>query len=88
MVGKISKMAAAATSITPTGTYFVVSGTTQITTIVVPAGWAPGLSLYINPSGTFTFATGGNISIAATAVINKILIVTWDGTNWSPSYLS
>lgn len=84
----VGSTVASATSITPTGTFFVVSGTTEITTIVVPAGWKPGMCLDVNPSGTFTTATGGNIAIASTAVVNKIQRVCWNGTAWIPSYLS
>ena len=78
---------ASATSITPTGTFFVVSGTVNpVNTIVVPAGWATGMCLNINPSGVFVTGTGGNINLATTAVVNKILTMCWDGTKWEPSY--
>lgn len=78
---------ASATSITPTGTFFVMSGTTNpVNTIVVPAGWAPGNCLAIEPSGLWTSGTGGNIQLGTTAVVGKILFECWDGSKWNPSY--
>lgn len=79
---------ASAASITPTGTMFTVSGTTTINTIVVPAGWAPGQCLAINPSGLWSTGTSGNINLATTAVVNKLLFECYDTTTskWSPSY--
>jgi hypothetical protein len=73
---------------TATGTIFIVSGTAAITGITLPAGWAPGVSLYIVPSGVFTWTTATNIAIAGTAVVNKLLIFTWSGTKWVPSYIA
>lgn len=75
-----------ATSITPTGTSFKISGTGAIATIVVPAGWAAGNCLYIEPLAAYTTGTGGNILIASTAVIGKVMIMCWDGAKWLPSY--
>ncbi len=78
---------ASATSITPTGTYFVVSGAVNpVTTIVVPAGWQPGNCLAIEPSGAFVTSAAVNISIATTAVVGKMLFMCWNGTKWNPSY--
>lgn len=77
----------AATSITPTAKSFLVSGTTQITTIVA-TGLQAGDQITLIPadSSTFTTATGGNIALGSTAVRYKALIMTWDGTSWYPSY--
>jgi hypothetical protein len=83
-----SAVASVAGVITPTGTAFVVSGALAITGITLPAGFAPGNSIYIIPSGTFTWTTATNIAIAGTAVVNKTLIFTWSGSKWIPSYLS
>ena len=77
---------ASATSITPTGTYFKVSGVTQITTIVLPAGAGVGFVVQLEPTGNFSTATGGNIGLASTAVTGKVLAMTWNGTAWQPSY--
>lgn len=78
-----------ATSITPTGTFFVVSGTTPVATIVVPAGWQPGNCLAINPTGIFATTTAANIGlITAGTVVGRILFMCWDGAHWFPSYVS
>lgn len=78
---------ASASSITPTGTTFHVTGTTQVNTIVA-TGLQSGQSIYIIPDGTFATGTSGNIALASTAVVNKTLIMTWDGTasKFTPSY--
>lgn len=86
-VPAVGSTVASATSITPTGTYFVVSGTTAIATIVVPAGFRPGMSISINPSGTWATTTAGNIAIIATGVVNRVMIMTWSGSKWIPSYV-
>lgn len=80
---------ASATSITPTGTYFQVSGTVNpVNTIVVPAGWATGNCLTIEPTGVWVTGTGGNIVIASTSVVGKILGMCWNGatSKWQPTY--
>lgn len=78
-----------ATSITPTGTYFIVSGTTSVVTIVVPAGWAAGKCLAIQPSGIFATTTAGNIGLISSAtVVGRVLFMCWDGSKWWPSYVS
>jgi hypothetical protein len=78
-----------ATSITPTGTFFVVSGTTAVATIVVPAGWAPGNCLAIEPTGIFATTTAANIGlITSGTVVGRILFMCWDGSKWWPSYVS
>ncbi len=80
---------ASATSITPTGKFFVVSGTTAVATIVVPAGATAGYQLFINPSGIFATTTAGNIGLITSAtVVGRVLIMTWDGSKWWPSYVS
>lgn len=84
----IGSTVASAASITPTGTYFQVSGTTAISTIVVPAGWGSGMCLILEPTGLFTTTTGGNISLGSTAVVGKMLTECWNGatSKWQPSY--
>lgn len=79
---------ASATSITPTGTIFTVSGTTTVQTIVVPNGLAPGMSITIIPSGVFTVGTSGNIALGGASVVSKALVMTWNGTSWYMSYIA
>jgi hypothetical protein len=77
------------TTITPTGTFFVVSGTTTVQTITVPAGWASGNCLAIEPTGIFATNTSGNIGLTSSAtVVGRILFMCWDGSKWYPSYVS
>lgn len=83
-----STVASPAGVMTPTGTIFVVSGSNAITGITVPAGFAPGMSLYVVPSGTWTWTTATNIALAGTAVVNKTIIFTWNGTAWTPSVVA
>lgn len=77
---------ASATTIAATGTYFKVSGTTTIATITLPAGWAAGNSIALEPTGLWSTNTAGNILLATTGVVGKQLILTWNGTKWVPSY--
>lgn len=77
-----------AATITPTRTIHHVSGSAAVATITVPAGCTPTCVIYLVPDGTWTWTTGGNVSIAGSAVVNKVLIMVWDGTKWNPSYLA
>lgn len=76
---------ASASTIAPTGGIFHVTGTTQITTISLPRTGFTG-SIQIIPDAAFTTATGGNIALASTAVVGRVLTMTYDGTSWYPSY--
>lgn len=77
---------ASAGTIAATGTYFKVSGTTNVVTITLPAGWAPGMSLVLEPTGLWSTTAAGNILLATTGVVGKALTLTWNGTKWVPSY--
>lgn len=83
-----SKLGAVLTSgatITPTSTFHHVSGTATINTITVPyPGFVGPITLF--PNGVWALGTSGNIAVASTAVVNKPLFVTFDGTAWYPSY--
>ena len=80
---------ASATTITPTGELFHVTGTTAIATINVPYAGFNG-SITIIPDGIFTWTTAGNIALAGTAVVSKALRMTYDATTskWYPDYTS
>lgn len=73
--------------LTPSGTYFKVSGTAAITGITVPAGAAPGFTIMIEPTGAFTWTTATNIIVAGTAVVGRTLTFTWNGAKWVASYV-
>jgi hypothetical protein len=45
-----------------------------------------GGTIYLIPDAAFTTDATSNISLASTAVINKTMAMTWDGTKWNPSY--
>lgn len=78
----------AAASITVTNAVHHVTGTTQITTIVLPSGAPKGAKVTLIPdaaSGQST-GTGGNIALGTSMVQNKALILTYDGTSFYPSY--
>lgn len=88
-VTTVGTSVASATSITPTAQVFPVSGTTAIATIVVPAGFKPGMSITILPSGIWATTTAGNIAVITSAtVVSRALIMVWNGTKWYPSYIS
>jgi hypothetical protein len=82
---------ASATTITPAiaGAFFRVTGTTAIVTIAT-TNIATGSTQQINivPTGIFTWTTAGNIGLAGTAVVGKVLTFTWMPTQskWYPSY--
>lgn len=82
----VGNAVASASTITPTANTFHVTGTAAISTINVPAGFAPGQCITLIPDGLFTTATGGNIALATTAVVSKALLECWDGTKFFPSY--
>lgn len=79
-----------ATSITPTGTVFHVTGTTTVNTVVVPTGFPDGGAITIIPDGVFTVGTSGNIALGGTSVVSKALTLTWDATavKWYMSYIA
>lgn len=88
-LGLIGTTVASATTITPTGLIFAVSGTTAVATITVPAGFTPGMSITILPTGIFATTTAGNIQVITSAtVVSRALVMTWSGTKWYPSYIS
>lgn len=88
-VPAVGSTVASATTITPTGTEFAVSGVTAVATINVPAGFAPGMQLFIRPTGIFATTTAGNIGLVTSAtVVGRILVMTWDGTKFWPSYVT
>jgi trimeric autotransporter adhesin len=82
----VGSAVASATTITPTGMIFHVTGTTAIATINLPYATFTG-SITIIPDGAFTTTTtGGNIALASTAVLSRAIIFTYDGSKWYPSY--
>jgi hypothetical protein len=89
---RVGSAVASATTIAPTSPAFHITGTTQITTITPPTSCTTaaetGCTLMVIPDAAFTTATSGNIAIASTAVIGKLMILIYDQTQakWYPSY--
>jgi hypothetical protein len=84
--GKGGDLASAGT-ITPTHTVHNVTGVAAIATIAVPAGAIAGQILVLIPLGLCSFTAAANVKIAIVGVVNKALILVWDGTDWVPTYL-
>ena len=80
-------VASAAGPIVPSGPLFHVTGTAAITGFTLPTGFVGG-TFSIIPDGVFTTTTAGNIALASTAVVNKLLTYTFDATTSKliPSY--
>lgn len=87
-VSVASTVASAATTATTTG-FVIITGTTAINTISstgIPAGTSG--CIQVLPQGLFTYTTAGNIGLAGSAVVGRILLFCFDtGSNkfW-PSY--
>lgn len=86
---------ASAVAMTAPNAYLTtVSGTAAMTTIDLPWLGFTG-TIAFRPTAAFTGATGGTgtssagaIGLAFTAVIGKVLFLTFDGSLWWPSYTS
>jgi hypothetical protein len=81
---------ASATTIAPTTPIAFVSGTTAVVTITAAAPISTGGgTITLIPTGIFTWTTAGNIALAGTAVVSKVLTMTYDATTtkWYPSYV-
>lgn len=76
---------ASSATITPTNQIHHVTGTATVSTIAT-TNVSVGNTLILIPDGLFITDTVGNISLASAAVVNKILVMTWDGTKWNPVY--
>ncbi len=63
-----------------------VTGAGAITDIIAPSEFSGPVMLI--PDGAFTLATGGNIALAAQAVVNRAMTVVYDPVAelWYPSY--
>lgn len=85
-------VASAAGAITPSGPLFHITGTSAITGFNIPVGFNAtafgGGQICVVPDAIFTTTTAGNIALASTAVVNKLLCWQWDATNskFVPTY--
>jgi hypothetical protein len=80
-------VASAATIIVSAPVTFV-SGTTGIDNIQVPLNMVGGGQIVLIPTGLWSTTTSGNIALATTAVVSRVVIMVYDSvTNkWYPSY--
>ncbi len=69
----------------PTNQIHHVAGAGPLKTITVPTGFTTG-AIYLIPDATWSYDLTGNIGLAGTAVIGRVVIFTYDGTHWWPSY--
>jgi len=76
---------ASASTIAPVAGITAVSGTTTINTITVPYSGYTGC-LKLIPTDAWATGTSGNIQIATTAVVSRVLDMCWNGSKWFPSY--
>ena len=87
--GSWSPTITSTSTISPTYAINFVSGSATINTIVAPSPilYSSG-QITLIPTGLWTISTSGNVALASTAIVNKALIMTFDGgTNkWYPSY--
>lgn len=88
-LGVTTAVATAAGAILPSGPLFHTTGTAAVTGFTVPVGGI-GASFSIIPDGIGTWTAAGNIAVAGTMVVNKLLTFTWDSTNskYIPSYIA
>ena len=73
-------------TISPTAMIHHITGVGSIQTINLPYAGFTGTMVLI-PDAIFTLVTGGNIALAATGVVSRSLLVTYDGSSWYPSYV-
>jgi hypothetical protein len=81
---------ASAATIAPTKQITFISGTTAIVTITAAAPISSGGGVIrLIPTGAFTWTTAGNIAVAGTAVVSRVLTLVYDATTtkWYPSYV-
>lgn len=82
------KTLASAATIAPTGFLTNVTGTVPVATITPPVSGAHMLAFRFTNASPGVTATTGNIGIATTTVLNKILLMVYDPTaaKYYPSY--
>lgn len=81
---------ASAGTIAPTKEITVISGAAAIATITPPSPISlTGGSVKFIPTGLWTWTNAGNIAIAGSAVVSRVIEFTWDVTlaKWYPSYV-
>lgn len=93
-VDPVTRASVAGAQPAPVAYLTTISGTNALTSIDLPWLGFTG-TIAFRPTAAFTGATGGTstsstgaIGLAFTAVIGKVLFLTYDGALWYPSYTS
>jgi hypothetical protein len=84
----VNSVASAASVVVP-GALFHITGTNAIATLVAPQAMVSnGGCVNIIPDEAFTTVTSGNIALASTAVVNRVMTQCYDPatSKWYPSY--
>jgi len=86
--GPTAAVASAAGAILPSGPLFHVTGTAAVTGFTIPVGFSGG-SFRVVPDGAFTWTTAGNIGLAGTGVVGRVVEFIWDSNagKFYPSYV-
>lgn len=81
---------ASATTISPLTELVRITGTTAIVNIRPPKNGGFSTLLYVIPTGTFTWTTAGNIGLAGTAVVGKLIVFAFSKSQnkWYPSVVA
>lgn len=71
-----------------TNAVHAVTGTSTISSISVPSWCTAGCTVALVPKGAWQLTTGGNVAVAATAVVSRTMHVTYVPADslWYPSY--
>lgn len=92
--GTFSKLSestlASATTLVPKTEVVRVTGTTAIVNITPPAVSGYSTVLYVIPTGIFTWTAAGNIGLAGTAVVGKLIVFVYSKSQnkWYPSVVA
>lgn len=81
---------ASAATITPRQEVVRVSGVAAIVNITVPPTTSFSTVLYVIPTGVFTWTAAGNIGLAGTAVVGKLIVFVYvkSAGKWFPSVIA
>lgn len=96
--GLTTAVASVAGTTVPSGPFFHTTGTNAIVNWGIPLGFNanavagnPGQGCFSTiPDAVFTWTAAGNIALAGSAVVNKLLTFCWDSVNakWIPNYIA
>lgn len=81
---------ASATTISPKTDLVRVTGTAAIVNITPPPTGSFSTLLFVIPVGVFTWTAAGNIGLAGTAVVGKLIVFAYSKSQnkWYPSVIA